>query len=333
MIIHNFDPVLIDLGFFQIRWYSVAYILGILVGWIYANNIIKLTSNNKYDFKQVTTKQFDDLIIYLVAGIIIGGRLGYIIFYNFEYYIQNLSEIFKLWQGGMSFHGGFVGVIISIIIFSKKSDTNFFKFADIISCVAPIGILLGRMANFINGELYGKITTLPWSIIFPNAGNLPRHPSQIYEAMLEGIVLFLIINYLALKRKLLYKTGFISGSFLIYYSILRIFSESFREPDAHVGLIFDYFSMGTLLSIITFLIGLLIIFFIKKMNKIINILKEKKAIPLDQFINIALYDKKIGYYMTKNPFGKDGDFITAPLISNLFGEMIAIWCRIRIINC
>ena len=264
MIIHNFDPVLIDLGFFQIRWYSVAYILGILVGWIYANNIIKLTSNNKYDFKQVTTKQFDDLIIYLVAGIIIGGRLGYIIFYNFEYYIQNLSEIFKLWQGGMSFHGGLVGVIISIIIFSKKSDTNFFKFADIISCVAPIGILLGRMANFINGELYGKITTLPWSIIFPNAGNLPRHPSQIYEAMLEGIVLFLIINYLALKRKLLYKTGFISGSFLIYYSILRIFSESFREPDAHVGLIFDYFSMGTLLSIITFLIGLLIIFFIKK---------------------------------------------------------------------
>ena len=264
MFIHNFDPVLIDLGFFQIRWYSVAYILGILIGWVYANNIIKLTSNNKYNFKQVTTKQFDDLIIYLVAGIIIGGRLGYIIFYNFEYYIQNLSEIFKLWQGGMSFHGGLVGVIISIIIFSKKSDTNFFKFADIISCVAPIGILLGRMANFINGELYGKITTLPWAIIFPNAGNLPRHPSQIYEAMLEGVVLFLIINYLALKRKLLYKTGFISGSFLIYYSILRIFSESFREPDAHVGLIFDYFSMGTLLSIITFLIGLLIIFFIKK---------------------------------------------------------------------
>ena len=264
MIIHNFDPVLIDLGIFQIRWYSIAYILGILIGWMYANKIIKLTSNNKYNFKQVTTTQFDDLIVYLVIGIILGGRLGYVIFYNLEYYTQNLLEIFKLWQGGMSFHGGLIGIIISTILFSKKSNTNFFKFADIISCVAPIGILLGRMANFINGELYGKITTLPWAIIFPNAGNLPRHPSQIYEAMLEGIVLFLIINYLALKRKLLYKTGFISGSFLIYYSILRIFSESFREPDAHVGLIFDYFSMGTLLSIITFLIGLLIILFIKK---------------------------------------------------------------------
>ena len=264
MIVHNFNSIFIDFGFFQIKWYSIAYIMGIIVGWAYANRIINKTNSSKHNTLKVHTKQFDDLIIYLVAGIIIGGRLGYIIFYNFEYYIQNLLEIFMLWQGGMSFHGGLVGVIISIIIFSKKSDTNFFKFADIISCVAPIGILLGRMANFINGELYGKITTLPWAIIFPNAGNLPRHPSQIYEAMLEGIVLFLIINYLALKRKLLYKTGFISGSFLIYYSILRIFSESFREPDAHVGLIFDYFSMGTLLSIITFFIVLLIIFFIKK---------------------------------------------------------------------
>ena len=164
----------------------------------------------------------------------------------------------------VSFHGGLFGVVISIFIFSKNKNISFFKYSDVVACVAPIGIFLGRIANFINGELYGKISTLPWGIIFPNAGNLPRHPSQIYEAMLEGIVLFLIINYLALKRKLLYKTGFISGSFLIYYSILRIFSESFREPDAHVGLIFDYFSMGTLLSIITFLIGLLIIFFVKK---------------------------------------------------------------------
>ena len=264
MIIHNFDPVLIDLGFFQIRWYSVAYILGIVLGWIYANKIIKLTSNNKYNFKQVTTAQFDDLIVYLVIGIILGGRLGYVIFYNLEYYTQNLLEIFKLWQGGMSFHGGLIGIIISTILFSKKSNTNFFKFADIISCVAPIGILLGRMANFINGELYGKITTLPWGIIFPYAGNLPRHPSQIYEAILEGIVLFLIINYLALKKELLFKTGFVSAYFLIFYSILRIFSEIFREPDIHLGLIFNYFSMGTLLSLLTIIIGLFIVLFLKK---------------------------------------------------------------------
>ena len=264
MIIHNFDPVLIDLGIFQIRWYSIAYILGILIGWMYANKIIKLTSNNKYNFKQVTTTQFDNLIVYLVIGIILGGRLGYVIFYNLEYYTQNLLEIFKLWQGGMSFHGGLIGIIISTILFSKKSNTNFFKFADIISCVAPIGILLGRMANFINGELYGKITTLPWGVIFPYAGLLPRHPSQIYEAILEGIFLFLIINYLALKKELLFKTGFVSAYFLIFYSILRIFSEIFREPDIHLGLIFNYFSMGTLLSLLTIIIGLFIVLFLKK---------------------------------------------------------------------
>jgi len=263
MIIHNFDPVLIDLGFFQIRWYSAAYIIGILLGWMYANKIIKLTLNNKYNFKQVTNKQFDDLLVYVVIGIILGGRLGYVVFYNLEYYSQNLFEIFKIWQGGMSFHGGLIGVIIATIIFSKKTNTNFFKFADIISCVAPIGIFLGRIANFINGELYGKITILPWGIIFPNEGNLSRHPSQIYEAILEGIILFLIINYLALKKKLLYKAGFISSFFLIFYSIVRIFSEIFREPDAHIGLLFNYLSMGTLLSLSTIIAGLIIIFSIK----------------------------------------------------------------------
>ena len=264
MFIHNFDPVLIDLGFFEIRWYSTAYIVGILIGWIYANKIIKLTENNQYNFNQITTRLFDDLIIYLVIGIIIGGRLGYVIFYNLDYYSQNLLEIFKLWQGGMSFHGGLLGVIISIIIFSKKSQVNFFKFSDIVSCVAPIGILLGRIANFINAELYGKITTLSWGVIFPNAGSLPRHPSQIYEATLEGVLLFLIINYLALKKKFLYRPGYISAIFLILYSILRIFSEIFREPDIHLGLLFNYFSMGTLLSLITIIFGILIILFLKK---------------------------------------------------------------------
>ena len=264
MFIHNFDPVLIDLGFFQIRWYSAAYILGILIGWIYAKKIIKSTTNNQYSFKQITTEQFDDLITYLVIGIILGGRLGYVIFYNLDYYSQNLLEIFKLWQGGMSFHGGLLGVVISIFIFSKKTQINFFKFSDIISCVAPIGILLGRIANFINGELYGKITTLPWGVIFTNGGNLPRHPSQIYEAALEGIFLLLIINYLAFKKKFLYRPGYISAFFLILYSILRIFSEIFREPDIHLGLLFNYFSMGTLLSLITIIFGLFIILFIKK---------------------------------------------------------------------
>ena len=263
MIVHNFDPVLIDLGLFQIRWYSLAYILGIIIGWMYAVKIINLTTNNKYNFEQIKTSHFNDLIIYLVVGMIIGGRLGYVFFYNFVYYSENFFEIFKLWQGGMSFHGGLLGVIVSLIFFSEKTKTNFFKFADIVSCVAPIGIFLGRIANFINGELYGKISTLPWAVIFPNGGSMARHPSQIYEAILEGIILFALINYFALKKKLLFKTGYISGLFLVSYSILRILSENFREPDMHLGYFFNYFSMGIILSVITFLVGCYIIFFIQ----------------------------------------------------------------------
>ena len=264
MIIHNFDPVFIDLGFFQIKWYSIAYIMGIILGWAYALKIIKKLENNKENFEPIKRSDFDDLLVYLVLGIILGGRLGYVIFYNLEYYIQNSFEIFKLWQGGMSFHGGLLGVIVAIFIFSKNKNTNFFKYTDIIACVAPIGIFLGRIANFINGELFGKISTLPWAVIFPSGGNIARHPSQIYEAILEGLILFILINFLALKKHLIIKTGYVSSFFLITYSILRIFSENFREPDKHLGYLFNYFSMGTLLSILTLISGFLIIFFIKK---------------------------------------------------------------------
>ena len=264
MIVHNFDPVLIDFGIFQVRWYSLAYILGIIIGWAYAIKIIKLTTINEFNLKQIKKSTFDELIIYLVVGIILGGRFGYILFYNFEYYSQNFLEIFMIWQGGMSFHGGLFGVAISAFIFSKKTKNNFFQLTDIISCVAPIGIFLGRISNFINGELYGKISTLPWAIIFPNIGSFTRHPSQIYEAILEGIFLFFLINYFALKKKLLFKPGYTSGIFLILYSVLRIFSENFREPDIHLGYFFNYFSMGMILSSITFLFGCYIIFFIKK---------------------------------------------------------------------
>ena len=193
----------------------------------------------------------------------LGGRLGYVFFYNFNYYSVNFVEIFKIWEGGMSFHGGLLGVIIAAIIFSKIKGINFYYFADIISCVAPIGIFLGRVANFINGELFGKVSNLPWAIIFPEGGNFARHPSQIYEAVLEGAVLFLIINFLAIKKKLLLKPGYISGLFLIFYSIARIIGENFREPDVHLGYFFNYFSMGTMLSILTFLSGCCIIFYIK----------------------------------------------------------------------
>ena len=264
MIIHNFDPVLVDLGFIQIKWYSLAYILGIILGWIFAIKIIKKTQNNKYNFIQINKEDFDDLVIYLVFGIIFGGRLGYVFFYNFEYYNHNYLEILKLWQGGMSFHGGLLGVIISIYIFSNKKNINFFKISDIVSCVAPIGIFLVRIANFINGELYGKITSVTWGVVFKSGGNVIRHPSQIYEAILEGVVLFIIINYFAFRKKLIFKTGYVSVFFLISYSVLRIFSEFFREPDNHLGYLFNYLSLGTLLSFITLAIGLLIIIIIKK---------------------------------------------------------------------
>ena len=258
---HNFDPVFIDLGIIQVRWYSLAYIVGILAGWWYGKILIKkqIEDNNQSNY----LKNFDDLIAYIIIGVILGGRLGYVIFYNPSFYLENLTEILKLWKGGMSFHGGLLGVIIATIIFSKIKGINFYYFADIISCVAPIGIFLGRVANFINGELFGKVSNLPWAIIFPEGGNFARHPSQIYEAVLEGAVLFLIINFLAIKKKLLLKPGYISGLFLIFYSIARIIGENFREPDVNLGYFFNYFSMGTMLSILTFLSGCCIIFYIK----------------------------------------------------------------------
>jgi len=257
MIIHNFDPVFLDFGFFQIRWYSLAYIIGIALGWFYAIKIINL---KKYSNKIIDLAQFDSFLIYLILGIILGGRLGYVFFYDLEYYFLNIPEIFKVWRGGMSFHGGLLGVTFATLIFCKIKKLNFFGFADIICCAAPIGLFLGRISNFINGELFGKPSNLPWSVIFPQGGNIARHPSQIYEAILEGLVLFAIINFLAIKKNLLLKSGFISGFFLIFYSIFRIFSEIFREPDGHIGYLFGYFSMGTILSFITIFAGLLIIY-------------------------------------------------------------------------
>jgi phosphatidylglycerol---prolipoprotein diacylglyceryl transferase len=264
MIVHSFDPVVFDLGFFQIRWYSLAYIFGISLGWLYAIKLIKFIQKNNVTSDPIKTSQFDDLIVYIIIGIVLGGRIGYIVFYNFDYYSQNITEIFKIWQGGMSFHGGLIGVVIATFIFSSK---KFFHFSDIICCATPIGIFFGRVANFINGELVGKVSTLPWAIIYPIYDNMPRHPSQIYEAINEGIILFILINFLALKKKLIFNAGYISGYFLIYYSILRIFSEIFREPDTHLGYFFNYLSLGSLLSFLTLIFGFIIIFLIKKNEK------------------------------------------------------------------
>ena len=262
MILHDFDPLLIDFGFIQIRWYSISYILGIVLGWMYAKKIIK-NITIKHNFLAIKQKEFDDLIFYLILGIIIGGRLGYVIIYNAEYYLKNLEEILMIWHGGMSFHGGLLGVIVATLLYSKKKQLSFFQLTDILACCAPIGLFFGRIANFINGELYGKTSDLPWAIIFPSGGNIPRHPSQIYEALLEGVVLFLIINFLALKKGLILRKASVSILFLILYSILRIIGEFFREPDSQLGYVFNYFSMGTILSFIMILSALFIVFFKK----------------------------------------------------------------------
>ena len=248
MFINNFDPVAFNFFAIEIRWYSLAYIFGILFGWIYTKKLLIKDQN--------IIKVFDDFITYLIIGIILGGRLGYILYYNIKYYLNNLLEIFFIWEGGMSFHGGLIGVIISTYIFGKKYEINKFVLLDYISITAPIGIFLGRLANFINGELVGKMTNVSWGVIFPNIDNNFRHPSQIYEAFLEGIVLFLIMNVLFFWKK--YKPGICSCMFLIFYGTFRIIAEFFREPDSHIGYVVGEISMGMVLSIIMILAGVLI---------------------------------------------------------------------------
>ena len=262
MFTHNFDPVLIDLYIFQIRWYSLSYIFGILFGWLYAKKIIKNLNTNK-NFKYLRVEDFDDFIPYLVIGIILGGRLGYVLIYNLDYYHKHFDEIFYIWKGGMSFHGGMIGLILVTILFTIKKKINPFNYLDIVACVAPVGIFLGRVSNFINGELFGKTTNLPWGVIFPNTGMLARHPSQIYEAILEGLFLFLILNYLAFKKKKIFKSGLISSYFLFLYSLFRFFSEYFREPDEQLGYLFNYITMGQLLSLIMMVASIVIYYRVK----------------------------------------------------------------------
>ena len=257
MFINNFDPVAFQIMSFEIRWYSLAYIAGIIIGWLLCKKIFIRKSD--------INEKFDDYITYLVIGIIIGGRLGYIIFYNFSYYINNIFDIFKVWEGGMSFHGGLIGIIVASILFSKKNNQDSFLYMDLVSLVAPIGIFFGRLANFINSELYGTPTDIPWAVTFIQVDNLSRHPSQLYEAILEGIILFIILIYFK-NKNYLKKPGLISGLFLIIYSIFRFFIEFVRVPDEQLGYLIFELSMGQIISLIFLVIGI-ILFYLKNENK------------------------------------------------------------------
>ena len=250
MFINNFDPVAIQFFSVEIRWYSLAYIIGILLGWILSKKIFISNDNIKI--------KFDDYLTYIILGIIIGGRLGYVIFYNFSYYLNNFFEIFKIWQGGMSFHGGLIGVIIATILFNKKNLEATFKYLDIVSLVAPVGIFFGRIANFINSELYGTETNVPWAVKFVKVDNLFRHPSQLYEAFFEGIVLFLILIFFR-NKNFLNKPGFISGMFLVFYSLFRFIIEFFRVPDEQLGYLIFNFTMGQIISFVFIIVGFTLI--------------------------------------------------------------------------
>ena len=248
MFINNFDPVAIEIFSLEIRWYSLAYIFGILFGWFYCK---KFLIRDK-----IISSLFDDLITYLIIGIIVGGRLGYVLFYNIKYYLNNVIEILFIWEGGMSFHGGLIGIFFATYLFSRKHKINKYIFLDLISVSAPIGIFFGRIANFINGELIGKATNGSWGVIFPKIDSIPRHPSQLYESFLEGIILFIILNIIFFKKE--YKTGTVSFGFLIFYGIFRFISEFFREPDIQIGYIIGSLSMGMALSLLMIFFGIIL---------------------------------------------------------------------------
>ena len=241
----DISPVAVQIGSFGLRWYSLAYLAGLFCAWWLTQ---RLLTRYKSDVKP---EMMDDAVFYAAVGIIAGGRLGYVLFYNFEHYLENPLKIFALWQGGMSFHGALLGVIVALFLYARKMKIPFFALTDIAACVTPIGLFLGRLANFVNGELYGRVTTsVPWAVVFPNGGPMPRHPSQLYEAFFEGLVLFLCLYTLwrySVWVRIRY--GFTSGLFLAAYASVRIVVENFREPDPQIGFLFARVTMGQLLTV------------------------------------------------------------------------------------
>ncbi len=249
----DISPVIFSIGPFALRWYAMAYLVGIVTAWILTKRNIR-----KYNLG-ITTEQLDDLVFYTTLGIILGGRLGYVICYGDGYFWQHPAEILAVWHGGMSFHGGIAGVIIAIYCFAKKYKFPYLKITDLVALYVPIGIFLGRLANFVNGELWGRITTVPWAVKFPDGGYLPRHPSQLYEALTEGILMFIILNLLWRKKFVRNHTGIISAVFLVIYGLSRISMEFFREPDRQIGYIAGSVTMGQILSLPFLILGLFIL--------------------------------------------------------------------------
>ncbi|HXV73663.1 MAG TPA: prolipoprotein diacylglyceryl transferase [Sphingomonadales bacterium] len=246
-------PEIFRIGPFALRWYSLAYVAGILLGWWWMARFTKIHS------PPFTRRDVDDFVLWVAAGIILGGRIGYVLFYNPGYYLAHPSEILMVWGGGMSFHGGLLGVILAILWFTRKRGLNVFSFSDYIACVVPFGLFFGRIANFINGELWGRASDVPWAMVFPDAGSEPRHPSQLYEAALEGAVLFAVLNYFMLRTNARAFPGMINGMFFVLYGVFRYAIEFVRVPDEQLGQLWGVITMGQLLSLPMIAFGLWLI--------------------------------------------------------------------------
>ena len=261
----NIDPVVISLGPFDIRWYALAYLAGFLLGWRYCLRLADIDSDTRPDRMDI-----DDFLPWAIAGVIFGGRLGYVFFYQFEYYAVHPLEILKLWQGGMSFHGGALGVIVALLIYPSIHKFQHLRLADIVCACVPLGIFFGRVANFVNGELFGRVTNSTLGMVFPRGGPYPRHPSQLYEAALEGLLLFAVLFVLVRNDWVRSRPGIVSGVFLAGYGLARAFVEFFREPDAHIGFIVGAVSMGQVLSIPMILagVGLVVYAVIRKRSNV-----------------------------------------------------------------
>ncbi|MGE3248233.1 MAG: prolipoprotein diacylglyceryl transferase [Beijerinckiaceae bacterium] len=253
----SIDPVFFHIGPLPIRWYALAYMLGLFGGWFYARLLVG-DSRLWGPVRRPSVLSMDDLLIYAAFGVIIGGRLGEVLFYNLPYYLSHPGKILAVWEGGMAFHGGLAGCALAVWIFARRHGVSPLAVFDICSAVVPIGLFLGRIANFIKPELWGRVTDVPWAMVFPGAGPLPRHPSQLYEAALEGIVLFLIL-FAATRMGALKRPGLVSGIFGLGYGLARIFAEFFREPEPQLGFHFFGTTMGMLLSIPLILVGIFLI--------------------------------------------------------------------------
>ena len=246
----NIDPVIFEFGPFAVRWYSLAYVAGLLFASWYMKRLVETPRLWGSVGPTMTRTQVDEFFIWSVAGVVLGGRLGYVLFYKPLHYLMNPLDIVKMWDGGMSFHGGFLGVVVACLIFGRRIGAGLDQMLDLGAASVPVGLGLGRIANFINGELYGRASDVPWAMVFPaDAAQLPRHPSQLYEAGLEGLVLFLAVWLATHRYKALSFAGRASGVFALVYGCSRIAAEFFREPDAHLGFIASFLTMGMILSL------------------------------------------------------------------------------------